>query len=205
MKKLLRIIRIFLLIVLLVTVPLITPVYNSIEVEAATPNLNKAKYTLYVGNTYNLKISGSTNKVTWTSSNKKIVTVSSKGKITGIKKGKATITATISSKKYMCSVTVKDQTISNKSLEMEVAETAKLSIIGAVGDINWKSSNNEIASVSSTGFLYAKGEGTTSISGTYKGKKYSCKVTIRDKALHASVKEITCSRDRKSTRLNSSH
>ena len=32
-------------------------------------------------------------------------------------------------------------------------------------------------------------------SGTYKGKTYSCKITVSDKILHASVKEITISRN----------
>jgi len=82
--------------------------------EAATKKskvkLNKTKVTLYVGQTVNLKVSGTDKKVTWSSSDSKIAKVSKKGKVTALKKGNATITAKIGDKKYTCKVTVKEIT-----------------------------------------------------------------------------------------------
>lgn len=76
------------------------------SVEAAV-KINKTTKSLAVGQTYQLKVSGTSKKVTWSTSNKKVVTVTSKGKICAKKAGTATVTAKVGSKKYKCKVTVK--------------------------------------------------------------------------------------------------
>ena len=75
--------------------------------EKSKVKLNKTKLTLYVGDTYNLKISGTKKNVTWTSSNKKVATVNNKGFVEAVGKGKATITAKVAGKEYSCTVNVK--------------------------------------------------------------------------------------------------
>lgn len=75
--------------------------------QAATIKLNKTKYTMYPGNSYTLKIKGTTKKAKWSSGKKSVATVSSKGKVTAIKPGKAKITAKIGKKKLRCTITVK--------------------------------------------------------------------------------------------------
>ena len=72
--------------------------------------LNATKLTLYVGETFNLKVTGTKQKVKWSSSNKEVVTVNKKGKVSAKGKGKATITAKVGNKKYKCNVTVKEIT-----------------------------------------------------------------------------------------------
>lgn len=69
--------------------------------------INKTSATIEVKKSVNLKITGTTSKVTWKSSNKKIATVNRSGKIVGVKEGKATITATVEKKKFTCNITVK--------------------------------------------------------------------------------------------------
>ena len=74
----------------------VTPVVASsigVEtVEAATKiKLNCTKKTMYVGDTFKLKISGTKKKVKWSSSDKRIATVSSKGVVKGIKEGEGKI------------------------------------------------------------------------------------------------------------------
>ena len=76
-------------------------------VKVETPKISKTKATINAGSTLQLKLSGTTQKVTWKSSKKSVATVDSKGVITGVKAGNATITATVSKKKYTCKVTVK--------------------------------------------------------------------------------------------------
>lgn len=73
---------------------------------AAKVKLNETALVLKEGSSYQLKISGTSKKVSWSSSNKKVVTVSSKGKVKARKAGEAVITAKVSSKKYKCRVTV---------------------------------------------------------------------------------------------------
>lgn len=83
-------------------------IHSTTTAQAATKvKLNKQKATLTVGDTLQLKISGTKSKVTWSSSNKKIAKVSKKGKVTAIKAGTATITAKVKGKKYKCKITVK--------------------------------------------------------------------------------------------------
>lgn len=79
-----------------------------ITVEA--PVINTTSLKVLVGKSYTLKITGTTKSIKWTSKDKSIATVSSKGKVTGKKVGTTKITATISDKKYTCSVTVKSAT-----------------------------------------------------------------------------------------------
>ena len=81
--------------------------------EAATVKINKAKATMEVDSTLKLKITGTDNMVTWSTSKKTVATVKD-GTITAVKEGQATITATVSGKKYTCSLTVVD---SNKPIK----------------------------------------------------------------------------------------
>lgn len=93
---------------LTMTVPVATPIVGVETVEAASKvKLNYKKKTIYVGDTFKLKITGTKKKVKWSSANKKIATVSSKGVVKGIRKGTAKITASVGGKKYTCKMTVK--------------------------------------------------------------------------------------------------
>jgi len=75
--------------------------------------LNATSKTLYKGNTYTLKVSGTSKKVTWSSSNKSVATVSSKGKVTTKKAGTATISAKVDGKTLKCKITVKNSNTAN--------------------------------------------------------------------------------------------
>ena len=89
--------------------PVVAPSIGVETVEAATKiKLNCTKKTMYVGDTFKLKISGTKKKVKWSSSDKRIATVSSKGIVKGIKEGDAKIIAVVSGKKYTCSIKVKN-------------------------------------------------------------------------------------------------
>lgn len=89
--------------------------------------LNKTKVSLYVGKTYQLKLSGVSGKTVWSSSKKNVATVSSKGKITAKAPGITKITAKNKKKNYVCTVTVKKkvETNYNKKVTYTVTETAK--------------------------------------------------------------------------------
>ena len=73
---------------------------------SAKVKLNTKKRTISVGETYKLKVSGTSKKVKWKSSNKKVAKVSKKGVVTGKKTGKATITAKVGKKKLKCKISV---------------------------------------------------------------------------------------------------
>ena len=78
------------------------------KIKVETPSINKKSLILKKGEKGKLKISGTSQKITWKSSNKSIAEVDKSGIVTAKKEGTATITATVLKKKYLCSVTVKN-------------------------------------------------------------------------------------------------
>lgn len=80
---------------------------NTWIVQAATIKLNASSLKLQVGQSKQLKMVGTSAKVTWKSSNKKVATVTAKGKVTAVSEGTVVISATVNKKKYSCMVMVK--------------------------------------------------------------------------------------------------
>lgn len=148
------------------------------KVTVETPSLSKKSLTLVKGTSYTLKLSGTTQKITWNSSNTKIATVSPSGKVTGKKNGTATIAAKIGSKKYTCKVAVETPSLSKTSLTMCVGKTATLTLKNTKQSVKWSSSNTKIATVSSSGKITAKATGTATIYAKVLNKTYNCKVKV---------------------------
>ena len=79
------------------------------KVTVKNPYINTTSKTLYVSDTYTLKLTGTTIK-TVKSSNPEIATINTKGKVTAKKAGNTTITLTGKDKKsYKCNITVKEK------------------------------------------------------------------------------------------------
>ena len=159
-----------------------------------TPKLSKKKLTLTVGKKATLKVTGTSETVTWKSSNKKVAAVQN-GKVTAKKKGTAKIIATVGGKKLTCKVTVKAKAstntggsaskdspkLSRTKLTLKVGKKATLKVTNAQGKVTWKSSNKKVAAVKN-GKVTAKKKGTAKITATVGGKKLTCKVTVKEKA-----------------------
>ena len=142
----------------------------------AAVKINKTKATIDVGKTVTLKITGAAKgaKVKWASSKKSVATVSSKGVVEGVKAGTAKITATVSNKKYTCTVKVKEpsskvtekkvvfEPLKKNALPLEVGKTLKL-VARCQDDITWKSSDKSVATVDENGVVTAVKEGYTII------------------------------------------
>ena len=170
-------------------------VVSSIAVvaEAASKKiqLKKKKIKLTVGETYSQKLldkNGKTidgSKVTWKSKNKKVANVSKSGKVTAVKAGKTTITAKYKGKTYKFTITVKNAKLKYKSKTVSVGAVFTQVLTDANGkkikdsSITWKSSDKNIAKISSKGKVTAKKKGKVKITATYKGKKYTCNLTVK--------------------------
>lgn len=77
------------------------------KIKVEKPKLNNSRLSVYTKTSKQLKLKGTSRKVTWSSSATSVVSVNKKGKITARRTGKATITAKVNGVKYKCKVTVK--------------------------------------------------------------------------------------------------
>ncbi len=171
----------------------------NVTIKTKGVELPTSKLTLYVGATKTLKAevlpSDATNKkVTWSSSNKKVATVSKSGKITAKNPGTAIIKVKTKSGGYTdtCKVTVKRYValksfkLNKSSVTINDGKTYTLKAIFSPSnasnkDLVWKSSNTEVATVSSKGVVKGIKPGTATISCKSKqtGKTVKCTVKIK--------------------------
>lgn len=156
--------------------------------------LNKTETSLYVGGTETLIATilpeGAYQKVTWSTSDKKIATVSTEGVVTGVAIGDVEIKATSSanSAKYAtCTVHVIKTPVESVAFDPDTKEMTVGAIYQLVPVVTpaaaatqytatYESNNTAVATVSETGLVTAKAEGTAKITCTLGGK--SGQITI---------------------------
>ncbi len=139
---------------------------------------DKSELTAYVGGTLN--IGAKSNKtISYSSSNSNVAKVSSKGVITAVKAGTATVTVKSGSvsRKITVKISKPSVTISAPKTSMYIGTTMKLTakVKPSGVKVTWSVSNKKLASITSSGTLKAKAEGTVTVNAkiTYKGKTYT--------------------------------
>lgn len=160
--------------------------------EASAARISKASKTLLKGQSFTLRVKGTSKKVKWSSSNRSVARVNSAGVVKGKKVGTAVITAKVGTQRYTCRVTVR-QPVTKLKLSRTGAIlqkgkaltlTAKIKPVRAYDKrVVWKSSNSKIASVSDKGKVVAKKAGSVTITvRTRDGSKLSasCRVIVQD-------------------------
>ena len=160
---------------------------GTVCVTEAAPRISSSKLTMIKGQSRSLKITGlkKGQKITWKSSNSKIVAVNKAGKLQAKAKGSATITGTVSKRKYTCKVTVQAPKLNKTSVTLKTGQTYQLKLSGTNQKITWKSSNSKIVTVNKTGKLFAKSAGNATITAQVNGIRFVCKVKIQKKAAPA--------------------
>lgn len=106
----------------------VLPVCHIKTTQAATIKLNYVRKTMYVDDTFKLKIKGTKKKVKWISYNEEIAKVDKNGKVTGIGTGKTEIHCIYNKVDKKCIVTVKDKDYSS-GIKYEYAEIGANSFI----------------------------------------------------------------------------
>jgi uncharacterized protein YjdB len=165
----------------------------TLESLVATPG----SATVAAGDTYQFTATGTysdgssqdvTTSVAWSSSYPDFATISntsgSKGLATGVAEGSCTITATLSGKSYSVTINVtaarlKTITIAPASASITVGTTQQFTATGTYSDtttqtlttsVTWNSSNESVATISSTGMATAGfTTGTTNITASLSG------------------------------------
>lgn len=160
---------------------------GTVCVTEAAPRISSSKLTMIKGQSRTLKITGlkKGQKITWKSSNSKIVAVNKAGKLQAKAKGSATITGTVSKRKYTCKVTVHAPKLNKTAVTLKVSQTYQLKLSGTNQKITWKSSNSKIVTVNKAGKLFAKSAGNATITAQVNGIRFVCKVKIQKKATPA--------------------
>jgi uncharacterized protein YjdB len=136
--------------------------------------------------------------ITWTSSNTSVATISGSGLVTAIIAGSATITATSGTVTGTAALTVTAPapvpvatvTVTPAAPSVQVGATVQLSAVprDANGNvltgrtITWSSSNNSVATVSSSGLVGALVAGTVTITATCGGAAGTASVTVNQPA-----------------------
>lgn len=160
---------------------------GTVCVTEAAPRISSSRLTMIKGQSRTLKITGlkKGQKITWKSSNSKIVAVNKAGKLQAKAKGSATITGTVSKRKYTCKVTVHAPKLNKTAVTLKVGQTYQLKLNGTNQKITWKSSNSKIVTVNKAGKLFAKSAGNATITAQINGIRFVCKVKIQKKAAPA--------------------
>lgn len=182
MKRLKRTLAVLLAVIMMISVMPTT-------VEAAAVKLSKTKITLYTGNTTNLKVTGTSEKVKWSSNKEDIVVVNSNGKVKALRKGAATITAKVGKKKFTCKVTVKTPSMNAANKTLAVGQSFNLKVYGATVT-EWKSSNTKVVAINSKGVIKGVSKGTATITAKVGNKKYTCKITVKKPYLNNTNKRV---------------
>lgn len=155
-----------------------------------TVNLNMSSATVYDQGdqktvTLEATVTETESDVAWKSSDTGVAAVSSAGVVTGKKAGTAVITAEADGVSAQCEVTVKARTLKLSSTKATIyttqqkTVTLKATLTGSTGKVTWKSSDINVAAVSSSGTVTAKKAGTAVITATADGVSAKCTVQVK--------------------------
>ena len=154
-----------------------------VTVKAPTLTLSASTISIFPTQTYILKAYpiGASKTVTWSSSSNSIATVDSKGVVRGVKAGIATIYAKANGVTKSCKVIVTAPTLTLNPTNLEVVEgktaTITASVYGLSKTVTWKSSDDNVATVSN-GVVTGVAEGSATITATANGVSKICTVTV---------------------------
>lgn len=155
----------------------------SAATKASSIGLKTTSIFLVKGESTNLKMTGTSKKVSWKSTESSIATVSKSGKVTAVRYGETYIKATVDKKTYKCKVTV----INPAEITFKPSDT--LVIVDGIGTklnpvsdvysaavlkkagITYKVLDNANVKVSSTGNVTATKPGAFKIIASVRGKK----------------------------------
>ena len=91
-------------------------------------SISKKKLNMAVGDTFQLKVKGTTKKVKWRSSKSSVVSVTSNGTLKAKKYGKAVITAKVGKQSYKCNAFVSKNIVNTYCIYDMIENTVTIDI-----------------------------------------------------------------------------
>ena len=174
------------MLVLLLAVCLFSTVSPELVSSAASTQkvqISARKMTLIKGQKKTLKLKGNRKKVKWSSTKKAVAAVSAKGVVTARKAGTTVIKAKVGTKIYSCKVIVEAPKLNKTSITLKEGSSCQLKMFGTRQKVKWSSSAKSVVTVSATGKVKAKQvkkDTSARITASVGGKKYSCRVLVKD-------------------------
>lgn len=165
--------------VLSLITPVTVPVIGTVEYVSAAVKISNKSVTLIKGQSKTLKVTGTSKQPKWSTNNKLVVTVNKNGKITAKSKGAAVVTAKIGAASYKCKVTVETPYLSRQTITLNSGAKSSLKLNGTKQKVVWKSSNANIAAVTSGGVVTGKNTGKCYVYARVAGKNYKCSVVVK--------------------------
>ncbi len=204
-----KIIRLLIILLLVISATVFLNINNTSK--AAEMEISETSKTIKLNNKAFLSIKNNTtgSKVNWSSSNESVATVDSNGDVTGVGIGKATIKAEIETTSLTCEITVEygyldikegDLSAIEQKLVLGLYPSKKFNAVAQDGKsvvvenalVTWKSSNESVAKVDSSGKVTAVAKGTATITASVEGASDTLKVTVLAEPEYTDFSKAKC-------------
>ena len=151
----------------------------SFTVKVNIPVISKKSLTMITGKQQKVKLNNTKLAPTWRSSNESVAVVEN-GVITATGYGEAMISAVLDGVSYTCQVSVKKPEMKKSEYTVRVGRKITVGMKNmSLKSVDWKSENEGIAVVDSTGLVYGILPGTVTIYTNTGGVYNSCQVTVK--------------------------
>ena len=157
-------------------------------VDVSGARLSSTDFTLSIGESAALKVTGTDAAVVWSSEDSTVAVVGSDGLVTAINPGMTTVTAKVGEITLACIVRVKDSGANTDTSNLKlnktdftarVGENVQLKVTGTDAAVTWSVENGGIASVSPDGVVTGLRAGKTNVYAVVGGTTLICVVRIR--------------------------
>ena len=160
--------------------------------DVSNAKLSSEDFTMTVGESVQLKVTGTDAAVVWSSKDSTVAVVGSSGLVTAINPGTTTITATVGDKTLEGIARVKsaegapgtntdasNAALSSTDFTAKVGESVTLKVRGTDAAVTWSIDDSSIASISADGVVKGIKAGQTKAHAKVGGKTLTCVVRIK--------------------------
>ena len=162
------------------------------NMDVSNAKLSSEDFTLSVGESTQLKVTGTDAAAAWSSKDPAVAVVGSSGLVTAVNPGMTTITATVGDKTLEAIVRVKsaDSTsgtntdassaaLNKTDFTASVGESVTLKVTGTDAAVTWSIDDSSVASISGGGVVKGIKTGQTKAHAVVGGKTLTCIVRIK--------------------------
>ena len=147
------------------------------EVTVSQPELVQDHYTVYPWQEVPLKVLYYAQSVEWTSDSD-AVKVNEDGTVTSVKPGAATLSTQIGDETFTCRVQVARLPEMEQEVTLRTDETEQLHLQNALGEVEYRSEDENVVRVDQWGHLTPVRPGTTKVIASCSGQERSAQVTV---------------------------